>query len=248
MLVMDYSMDPYVTSVVNNSPVSYIEYTFWHAPQSFIIEVMKYCGVKAGFRSRDGFSLLHCTVYANCFDVVYFLLEECSDIDMNVTDVIFRTPLHIAYLCGHTQIAQYLIQHGADVYAMDIDGCTPYDYIDGNPDWIKDAEHLQNSRKIHHIPYSLEHCLFMRLVNLGYDEEEAVSLTLEQFPSLRDGIAQPNIDHASALKEFTQFITNNKRLMDSTRKQVPFEVQKTVTDYQPWRRPLSLVQRGHILF
>ena len=85
----------------------------------------------------------------------------------------------------YTQIAQYLIQRGADVYAMDIDGCTPYDYIDGNPDWIKDAEHLQNSRKIHHIPYSLEHCLFMRLVNLGYDEEEAVSLTLEQFPSLR---------------------------------------------------------------
>ena len=84
MLVMDYSMDPYVMSVVNNSPVSYIEYTFWHAPQSFIIEVMKYCGVKAGFRSRDGFSLLRCTVYANCFDVVYFLLEECSDIDMNV--------------------------------------------------------------------------------------------------------------------------------------------------------------------
>ena len=249
MLVRDYSMDPYVTSVVNNSPVSYIECMFWHAPQSFIIEVMKFCGVKAGFRSRDGFSLLHCTVYANCFDVAHFLLEECSDIDVNVTDLVFRTPLHIAYLCGHTQIAQYLIQRGADVCAMDMVGCTPYDHIDGDPDWIKDAEHLQNSRKIHHLPYSLEHCHFMKLINLGYDEEVAVSLTMERFPSLRDGITQPNIDYASALKEFTQFITSTKRSMDNnTSKQIPSGVQKTVGDHQQWRRPLSQVQRGHILF
>ena len=35
------------------------------------------------------------------------------------------TPLHTAYLYGHTQIAQYLIQHGADVYAMSSNGDTP---------------------------------------------------------------------------------------------------------------------------
>ena len=46
----------------------------------------------------------------NCFDVVSFLLEECSGIDVNVTtdDDYLYTPLHLAYTYGHTQIAQYL--------------------------------------------------------------------------------------------------------------------------------------------
>ena len=115
------------------------------------------------------------------------------------------TPLHLAYLYGHTQIAQYLIQHGADVYAVNSDGHTPYEYIDGDPDWIETSERLQNRRKIHHIPYSIEHCYYMKLINIGINHKEAVSLTMEQFPSLKeDGPTQPHhdIDHASALKEY----------------------------------------------
>ena len=58
----------------------------------------------------------------NCFDVFSFLLKECSGIDVNATtdDDDLNTPLHLAYAYGHTQIAQYLIQHGAcaDVYAI----------------------------------------------------------------------------------------------------------------------------------
>ena len=97
-----------------------------------------------------------------------------------------ETPLHSAYLCKHKQIAQYLIQHGADVYAVNSDGCTPYEYIDGDPDWIEVSEYSQNLRKIHHIPYSIEHCYYMKLFNIRIDEEEVVSLTTEQFPSLKE--------------------------------------------------------------
>ena len=109
----------------------------------------------------EGISLLHYTVIVNCFDIICFLLEECSDIDVNVT------ALHMAYLYGQTEIAQYLIQHGADVFAVDIDGCSPYEYIDGNPDRIKYSDYLQKKRKIHKIPYSIdiEHCYFMKLKN-----------------------------------------------------------------------------------
>ena len=80
-----------------------------------------------------------------------------------------NTPLHLAYLYGHTQIAQYLIQHGADVYAVDSDGHTPYEYIDGDPDCSEASESFQNIRKIHHIPYSIEHCYYMKLINIGID-------------------------------------------------------------------------------
>ena len=257
LLLTDYSMDPYVMSMSDDRSVPSIEYMFNYAPQSFIIAIMKHCGVKTDFKTTESLSLLHIAVWFNCFDVVSFLLEECSGIDVNVTDDDFWTPLHLAYLCGHMRIAQYLIQHGADVYAVDSDGHTPYECIDGDPNAIEYSEYLQNIRKIHHIPYSIEHCYYMKLINIGIGEKEAVSLTMEQFPSLKeDGPTQPHhdIDHASALKEFTQFITcRTHRSTDGSRKQPPHEwseVQeqaKISTDY-PWKKPLSLLQKAHVLF
>ena len=231
LLLTDYSMDPYVVTMSANTSLPFIEWVFYFAPQSFIIQVLKYFGVKGDFKTIRGFSLLHRAVMFNCFDVVCFLLEECSGIDVNATDDdVLRTPLHVAYLFGHTQIAQYLIQHGANVYAVDTDGYTPYEYIDSDPDLIKNSEYVQNRRKIHHIPYSIEHCYFMKLKNIGFDHKEAVSLTMEQFPSLKeDGPTQPHhdIDHASALKEFTQYITNStQRTTDDSMKQPPSEVQR----------------------
>ena len=181
-------------------------------------------------------------------------MEECSDIDVNVTDNNMYTPLHYAYLYGYTQIAQYLIQNGANVYAVDSDGHTPYEYIDGDPEGIEAAENIQNSRKIHHIPYSIEHCYFMKLVNIGIDEKEAVSLSMEQFPSLKeDGPTQPHhdTDYASALNEFTQFITNStQRSTDDSKKLTPSEVQeghsKISVDHS-WKR-LSTLRSAQILF
>jgi len=253
LLMTGYSVEPYYVSI-DGRPLSYFHGILSYAPQSFIIEILKYYGVKTDFKS-SGFSLLHVAVVTNCFDVVHFLLEECSDVDVNITvDDSLLTPLHIAYAYGHTQIAQYLIQHGADVYAVDSNGCTPYEYIDGDPDGIEVSESIQNKRKIHHIPFSLEHCYYMKLDNLGYDEEEAVSLTMEQFPLLKeDGPTQPHhdIDHASTLKEFTHYITNTKRSRDEQRKQpssseVQREDIKRISDY-PWRQGLS-AQREHFMF
>ena len=255
LLLTDYYMDPYVVSMSANTSLPFIEVIFYFAPQSFITEVLKYCGVKGNFKSENGFSLLRLAVMFNSFDVVCFLLEECSGTDVNVTDDGLLTPLHVAYLYGHTQIAECLIQHGTDVSAVDTDGCTPYEYIDGHPDCIKNSEYFQNIRKIHHIPYGIEHCYFMKLGNIGIDDEEAVSLTMKQFPSLKDdGPTQPHhdIDHVSALKEFTQCITNStQRSTDDSMKQPPSEVQrehvKMSTDY-PWRKLLSLLKRKYILF
>ena len=91
-------MDPYVVSMKDDTLLPFSEYIFYIAPQSFIIEVLKYCGVKGDFKSTNGYSLLRCAVVFNCFNVVCFLLEECSGIDVNVTDDELWTPLHVAYL------------------------------------------------------------------------------------------------------------------------------------------------------
>ena len=256
LLLVDYSMDPYVVNMSDDRSVPYIEYIFYLAPEPFVIKILKYSGVKADYKTDHGDSLLHIAVAYNCYDIVYFMLEECSGIDVNVTDDDdLYTPLHLAYLYGHTEIARYLIQHGADVYAVDSDGFTPYEYIDGNTDAIKNSGYFQNRRKLHHIPFSIEYCYYMKLRNIGVDDKEAVSLTVEQFPSLKgDGPTQPHydIDHALVLKEFTQYITDStKRSTDDSRKEPPSEqseVQgeqdKTSTEY-PWRKSLS---SKHILF
>ena len=208
LLMTDYS----ILFMYNDLVLSFFSCIFSYARQSFIVAVLRYYGIIIGSEFIEiGTSLLHFAVYTNCFDVICFLLKECGNIDVNATDDSLRTPLHYAYLAGHTQIAQYLIQHGADVLAVDTDGCTPCEYIDGDPNWIMDLEYLQNKRKIHHVAFSIEHCYYMNLVNLGIDEEEVVSLTMEQFPSLKERPTQPHhdiIDHATALKEFTQYITN----------------------------------------
>ena len=248
LLLTDYSMDPYVMSMSSDTSFPYIEYIFYYAPQSFIIAIMNYCNVKGNFKTASGYSLLHIAVIFNCHNVVCFLLEKCSGIDVNVTDdECLLTPLHLAYLYGHTQIAQYLIQYGADAYAVDSDGHTPYEYIDGHPNAIKKSEYFQNRRKIYHTPYSIEHCYYMKLNNIGIDSKEAVSLTVEQFPLLKECGPTPHydVDHASVLKEFTQFITNRI-------KKQPQSVQSKVQEYQPkilsdipWKGPLSLLQRAH---
>ena len=258
LLLTDYSIDPYIMSMWDGTSLSYVVDIFAIAPQSFIIAVLKHCGVKTDFITTGGVSLLHYAVMSDCYNVVSFLLEECGGIDVNVTDDGLYTPLHLAYLYGHTQMAQYLIQHGADVCAVDNNGHMPYEYIDGHHIYVKESEDLQNRRKIHHIPYSIEHCYYMKLRIIGIDDEEAISLIMEQFPSLKEDIfTQPHhdIDHASALKEFTQFITySTQRSADDSRKQpqseqskVQGEQGKISTDY-PWRKRLSLLQRTHVLF
>lgn len=36
-----------------------------------------------------------------------------------------NAPLHIAINCGHPDVVKYLVEHGADVEAEDVDGWTP---------------------------------------------------------------------------------------------------------------------------
>ena len=183
LLMKNYSVNPYSVFMDSDNTVPYFHYVFAFASESFILNILKFCGVKADFTYND-ISLLHFAVYSNCFDVVQYLVEDCSDTDVNITDNSLQTPLHLAYLARHTQIAQYLIQHGADVNSMDIEGCAPHEYIDGDADVIKLSEHLQHRRKIHQNSGSAAYLYHMRLPNLGIDEEEVVSLTMKDFPSL----------------------------------------------------------------
>ena len=69
----------------------------------------------------------------------------------------------------------------------------------GDPGLVKLSKYFQNLRKIHHIPYSDEHCYYMELINSG---TEAVFHTMEQFPLLKEDHPiqhHHDIDHAFEL-------------------------------------------------
>ena len=50
LLTADYSMDPYAVSINDDTLIPYIEYIFYIAPQSFIIAILKHCGIKQTLR------------------------------------------------------------------------------------------------------------------------------------------------------------------------------------------------------
>ena len=207
LLVKGCSVDPYVADDDDKVRVLSV---FTIAPQSFIIAFLRLSGVRTNVKtSKSGATLLHYATLANCLQVVRFLVEECG-VDVNITDDHLHTPLHIAYMAGQTHIAEYLIQHGANVMAVNARDCTPYQYIDGIPQAILLSQSMQNHRIIHQVPGSAEFMFFINLCNMGIEYKEAVALTMQQFPSLtEDGPTQPHrdIDYSSFVKELTQYIT-----------------------------------------
>ena len=207
LLVKEYSVDPYVT---DDGGIPMVFVVLMKAPQNFCINFLKICGVKTSFkRAVDGTALLHFAVLTCCFQVVCFLVEEC-EADVNITKYNLHTPLHMAYSAGHTNIAEYLIQHGAKVMALDSSGRIPYDYIDGIPKVIALSQTMQNTRIIHQVPGSAEYIYLIKLCNIGFKIVEAVTLTMEKFPLLtEDGPTQPHydVDHTSFAEELTRYFT-----------------------------------------
>ena len=59
--------------------------------------------------------------------------------------------------------AQHLIQNGANVMAMNSEGQTPYEIINGDPEIIAKSQSILNCRIIHQVPGSAEHRYFIKL-------------------------------------------------------------------------------------
>ena len=205
LLIKTYSVDFYAT----NSEI--VNSIFCIVPQSFAISLLKSAGIRQFFKFEfmNNATLLHLAAMYNCFDIACFLITTCRDIDVNLTDDFLHTPLHYATIAKHTKIADYLLQHGADVRAKDCKNCTPLDYVDGNPKIIKISQHMQNKRKIHEHPFSVIRMFYLKKVNSGVVDEEAVTHTMEKFPALKEeGSPQVHydVDRASVLSEVSKYI------------------------------------------
>ncbi|KAK1795649.1 hypothetical protein P4O66_001144 [Electrophorus voltai] len=63
--------------------------------------------------------------------MVQVLLSRGASV--NAQDNELWTPLHAAATCGHTGLVRILIQHGADLLAVNSDGNMPYDLCEDDP-------------------------------------------------------------------------------------------------------------------
>ena len=76
-------MNSYVLTLIKT--LLFFHINFCLPPQSFIIDVQKCCGINPAFKANATF--LHVAVFANCFSyVVKFLLKECKDLNVNITN------------------------------------------------------------------------------------------------------------------------------------------------------------------
>ena len=215
LLIKTYSVDFYVTNL------KIVDSIFCIVPQSFAISLLKSAGIRQFFKFEfmNNATLLHLASIYNCFDVVRFLITSCRDIDVNIIDDFLRTPLHYASLAKHTEIADYLLQHSADVRAKDCNNHTAFDYVDGNPKIIAISQYMQNKRKIHERPFSAVRQFYLKMVNSGVEDEEAVARTMEKFPTLKEEGSTKvyyDVDRASVLSEVSKYISQKPTHSDQT--------------------------------
>jgi len=215
LFIETYSVDIYVAST------KVLRLMFCTLPQLFVIKVLKCSGIWHSFKfaTVSNATLLHLAAMYNCIDIVRLLLTSCKDIDVNISDDFLRTPLHYASLAKNTEIADYLLQYGADVRAKDCYNRTPLDYVDGKPGMIRVSQYIENKRKIHENPFSAAKKFYLELVNSGVEDTKAVARTIEKFPTLKEkGAAKVHydVDRASVLNEVSKYIGQKTTYVDQT--------------------------------
>ncbi|KAL5968311.1 Protein phosphatase 1 regulatory inhibitor subunit 16B [Taenia solium] len=100
------------------------------AARGDVVEVKKLLkgGVSPDVTNEDGLTALHQCCIDNNVEMCNLLLENNANV--NAQDNELWTPLHAAATCGNKDLCGILINWGADLLALNVDGNMPYDLCD----------------------------------------------------------------------------------------------------------------------
>ncbi|XP_050795341.1 protein phosphatase 1 regulatory subunit 16A isoform X1 [Gopherus flavomarginatus] len=131
-------------------------------------------GISPNLYNEDGLTALHQCCIDDFGDVVALLLEAGADV--NACDSELWTPLHAAATCGHLHLVELLINHGANLLAVNADGNMPYDLCEDEVtlDYIETAMADQGitQEKIEEARAATEHSMvedIRKLLQAGAD-------------------------------------------------------------------------------
>ncbi|XP_065663395.1 uncharacterized protein LOC101241294 isoform X3 [Hydra vulgaris] len=77
---------------------------------------------------NEGKNVLHYIAEHGACEALKEYLQICGNDFLNSIDLMGRTPLHLACICGHGQIIDMLLNKGASLDLKDKQGFTPFDY------------------------------------------------------------------------------------------------------------------------
>ena len=184
--------------------------------QSMIIQFIKEFKINV-HKYTCVFTALHYAVLHKLFSVVKFLVEDCK-IDINCTSNASKgcTPLHVAYGMGEKNIAQYLIEHGANLEALDNSGRKPKDHEFYGSSYVYISKYLIKRRIILKNFASPEYIHFQQLRQQGISKFDAVDLILEKFPSLQKCVDGGYVSWSTLKEQNANGGLVNQRILEAT--------------------------------
>ena len=201
--------------------------------QSLIIQFIKEFKINVHKHDIHHHTALHLAVVHKLFSVIRFLVEDCK-IDINYISNPTSgggTPLHMAYGIGERNIAQYLIEHGADQEAIDDDGRKPkdYEFYEDNAYSIlsKFCIRLRVIEKT--LGPELEH--YSQLCEQGLSVYKAMDLTFEKFPSLQNLVDGGYVSWITLIEQDANGGLINQRILEAT--PTLKELNRYITDMAP---------------
>ena len=115
-----------------------------------------------------------CYMYAHVHvcTCIYIIVHAQRGCDVDAKNDLGQTPLHMALARGNTRSVERLVEYGASVHAVDLDGCTPLHYATSRDIMEPPSEECPIIFKVLYIScvyictsYMYIHCTILCMVN-----------------------------------------------------------------------------------